>query len=75
MQTCTMNTSRTSSDVEAKLPASNELKEPLQLRLPVSVKRQFKACAALRGCEPHQLFVEVWKHYQQTVGTRVGDLS
>ena len=41
-------------------------KEPLQVRIPTAVKRQFKAAAAMRGLEPHELFVEVWEHYQRT---------
>ncbi|WP_448205709.1 hypothetical protein [Azospirillum sp. sgz302134] len=41
-------------------------KEPLQVRIPTLVKRQFKAAAAMRGLEPHELFVEVWEHYQRT---------
>jgi hypothetical protein len=41
-------------------------REPLQIRIPTAVKRRFKAHAALRGLEPHQLFVEVWDHYEAT---------
>lgn len=41
------------------------LKEPLQVRIPVGIKRQFKARAALLGIEPNELFVEVWQHYEQ----------
>jgi hypothetical protein len=41
-------------------------KEPLQVRIPTQVKRQFKAAAAMRGLEPNELFVEVWEHYQRT---------
>ena len=41
-------------------------KEPLQIRIPVAIKRQFKAHAAMRGMEPNQLFVEVWEHYERT---------
>ena len=40
-------------------------KEPLQVRLPVAVKRKFKAHAALRGMEPNELFLEMWKYYEQ----------
>ena len=41
--------------------------EPLQVRIPRSVKRQFKAHAAMNGFLPtHQLFVKVWEHYQRT---------
>lgn len=42
-------------------------KEPLQVRIPGAVKRRFKAQAAIRGMEPNELFVEVWKHYERTV--------
>lgn len=45
---------------------AHETKEPLQVRIPVGVKRRFKACAALRGLEPNELFVELWEHYEQT---------
>lgn len=41
-------------------------KEPLQIRIPGSVKRRFKAHAALRGLEPNELFVELWHHYENT---------
>ena len=44
-------------------------KEPLQMRIPVVVKRRFKAHAAMRGLEPNELFVEVWNHYERTVAT------
>ena len=39
-------------------------KEPLQVRIPVSVKRRFKSFAALKGIEPNELFVEVWAFYE-----------
>jgi len=41
-------------------------KEPLQVRIPITVKRAFKSAAALRGMEPNELFVEVWDHYERT---------
>ena len=41
-----------------------EGKEPLQVRIPTSIKRRFKAHAALRGLEPNALFVEIWEHYE-----------
>lgn len=44
-------------------------KEPLQVRLPAHIKRQFKAYAALRGIEPNELFVEVWQHYERTTSS------
>ena len=43
-----------------------DAKEPLQVRIPSSVKRRFKAAAAMRGIEPNELFVEVWQHYERT---------
>lgn len=46
--------------------SSSADKEPLQVRIPVAVKRAFKSAAALRGMEPNQLFVEVWDHYERT---------
>ena len=45
-------------------------KEPLQVRIPVGIKRAFKSHAALRGMEPNALFVEVWEHYEQTSPNR-----
>ena len=48
---------------------TEEAKEPLQMRIPVPVKRRFKALAAMRGLEPNELFVEVWNHYERTVAT------
>lgn len=42
-------------------------KEPLQVRIPASLKRRFKAHAAISGLEPNELFVEVWTHYENTV--------
>lgn len=41
-------------------------KEPLQVRIPMQVKRAFKSKAALMGLEPNQLFVQVWEHYLRT---------
>lgn len=55
-----MNTTRTSTDTQI---SPTPKKEPLQLRLPVQVKREFKAHAAIRGLEPNELFVEVWEYY------------
>jgi hypothetical protein len=42
-------------------------KEPLQVRIPVAVKRRFKSHAALRGLDPHELFVEVWESYEASL--------
>gem|GEM_PF-2754387 len=51
-------------------------KEPLQVRIPTSVKRCFKAHAAMRGLEPNELFVEVWEHYERTFAAATsGDTS
>ena len=41
-----------------------EEKEPLQVRIPISVKRRFKSCAALNGVEPNELFCEMWAYYE-----------
>lgn len=47
-------------------PAKPAGKEPLQIRIPSDVKRRFKACAAMAGIEPNQLFVQIWEHYEKT---------
>lgn len=59
-----MNTDQAAGPHRRSGPAPD--KEPLQVRIPTAVKRQFKAAAAMRGLEPHELFVEVWEHYQRT---------
>jgi hypothetical protein len=46
-------------------------KEPLQVRIPVTVKRRFKSYAALRGMEPNELFVLVWEHYEASLKSEV----
>lgn len=62
-----MNTPRTLPNPTLDVQyAASRSKEPLQVRLPAGIKRQFKAHAALRGLEPHELFVEVWQHYERT---------
>ena len=43
---------------------AGDAKEPLQVRIPVALKRRFKAHAAMRGLEPNELFVQVWEHYE-----------
>lgn len=48
------------------LKKSAPKKEPLQVRIPAKVKRNFKAHAALCGLEPNELFIEVWSFYEQT---------
>ena len=50
----------------SKTMAAQPGKEPLQVRIPIAVKRAFKSAAALRGMEPNELFVEVWNHYEHT---------
>ena len=47
-------------------------KEPLQVRIPVAVKRRFKSHAALRGLEPHELFVEMWERYEASLKSETG---
>jgi hypothetical protein len=54
---------------EAEMAAG---KQPLQVRIPVGVKRRFKALAAMRGLEPHELFVEVWQFYERHQGKGPG---
>jgi hypothetical protein len=39
-------------------------KEPLQIRIPTTVKRRFKSRAAILGKEPHELFVEIFEFYE-----------
>jgi hypothetical protein len=51
----------------ARFRNSGADKEPLQVRIPVTVKRRFKSHAALRGLEPHELFVEMWERYEATL--------
>lgn len=59
------------STVEHATAASfRPAKEPLQVRIPISIKRKFKARAALLGMEPNELFVEVWDHYERTSSRR-----
>ncbi|WP_198370336.1 hypothetical protein [Roseomonas rosulenta] len=65
-----MNAARNESG-QPRLPGMDatgggNAKEPLQIRIPIGVKRRFKALAAMRGIEPNELFVEVWEHYEQT---------
>lgn len=61
-------TSKTIRVTNAKSSPSSAVleKEPLQVRIPVSVKRRFKSYAALRGIEPNALFVEIWEHYESS---------
>lgn len=53
-------------DVRAPEKAVESSKEPFQVRIPQEVKRRFKAHAAMRGLPAHELFVEVWEHYERT---------
>ena len=59
---------KNNADSRAKPRAPDEPagKEPLQVRIPINIKRAFKSQAALRGMEPNELFVEVWDHYERT---------
>jgi hypothetical protein len=57
---------------ESEGAARGSAKEPLQIRIPINVKRRFKAHAAMRGMEPNELFVEVWDHYERTRATDSG---
>lgn len=54
------------TEVIVPVSSGREEKEPLQVRIPIRVKRAFKSLAALRGIEPNALFVEIWEHYQRT---------
>ncbi len=56
-----------SARASANTPARVVEKEPLQVRIPVIVKRRFKSHAALRGMEPNELFVEVWERYEASL--------
>jgi hypothetical protein len=47
--------------------ACPEDKEPLQIRIPITIKRRFKSHAALRGLDPNELFVEVWQQYEASL--------
>lgn len=59
----------TAAAVQPNSAPKEVAKEPLQMRIPVLVKRRFKAHAAMRGLEPNELFVEVWNHYERTAVT------
>jgi len=61
-----MNTARTEFPLRGNAVVHPGPKEPLQIRLPARIKREFKALAALRGIDPNELFVEVWQHYERT---------
>jgi hypothetical protein len=55
--------------------AKAEKKEPLQVRIPVAVKRRFKAHASMRGIEPNALLVKLWEDYETRVlSTGEGDI-
>ena len=58
-----------------KPSAQSTEKEPLQVRIPVSLKRRFKSHAALRGLEPHELFVEMWEVYERTLELKPADTT
>ena len=69
------------TDVErggGRWPVRLYSEESLQVRIPTSVKRRFKAHAAMRGMEPNEYFVEAWEHYERTRpvhGCPEGDLN
>lgn len=46
--------------------SNQQEKEPLQVRIPISIKRKFKTYAAMQGLEPNELFVQIWQHYEET---------
>ena len=71
MMVGTESTSRRPSQGQAQL--STPVKEPLQVRIPVKIKRAFKSHAALRGIEPNQLFVEIWESYEARLNGRSAD--
>jgi hypothetical protein len=52
-------------------PANPAAKEPLQMRVPVGIKRRFKSYAALKGVEPNELFVEIWQFYEANAKSHV----
>ena len=58
-----------STQASDNTPARVVEKEPLQVRIPVTVKRRFKSHAALRGMEPNELFVEVWERYEASLAS------
>lgn len=62
-----MNPINQTPETDSLLPATSRSgKEPLQVRIPVGIKRAFKSQAALLGLEPNELFVIVWEHYERT---------
>lgn len=62
-----MNPSSLTPETDSLLPSIGRSgKEPLQVRIPVGIKRAFKSQAALLGLEPNELFVKVWEHYERT---------
>jgi hypothetical protein len=70
MHACVMPASESTAARPRRAPLPKpEGKEPLQIRIPVSVKRQFKSRAALCGLEPNELFVEIWAYYEANHST------
>ncbi len=60
----------TSSRDQRKIQAGSlpiARKEPLQIRIPTSIKRRFKSYAALRGLDANELFIEVWQQYEKNL--------
>jgi len=45
------------------------------VRIPVKVKRRFKAHAAMLGIEPNELFVEIWKRYEVALPVEDPDVT
>jgi hypothetical protein len=62
----------TPAQASGRSPGRGGDKEPLQVRIPVGVKRRFKSHAALRGMEPNELFVVVWEHYEESLKAEAG---
>jgi hypothetical protein len=52
-------------NIETQDPVGSSGKKPLQVRIPIDVKRRFKAKAAMLGIEPNELFVEMWEMYEK----------
>lgn len=68
LHACMVNhVTQAASAAKSSAAPSEGAKEPLQVRIPVAVKRRFKAHAAMRGLAPNKLFVEVWNHYERTL--------
>jgi hypothetical protein len=62
-----------SSTPGRRRPGTAVGKEPLQVRIPIGIKRRFKSYAALRGLDPNELFVLVWERYEASLQTHNAD--